>query len=114
VRMAAAAHVQAVAAISHAPLVVAAALVEATTAADDWPSARGLVAGGWASMTRLAAGDPTMGAGILATNGPATAGRLRAIRDELDAWIALLDGASAPDDDVLRARLTAAREQIRE
>jgi prephenate dehydrogenase len=113
--MEARAHDEAVAAISHAPLVLAAALVEATTAAGNWPSAQALAAGGWASMTRLAAGDPTMGAGILATNGPATAVRLRAIRDGLDGWIRLLEATAATaDGEAIRTRLAAARERIRE
>jgi prephenate dehydrogenase len=105
----AAEHDAAVAAISHLPLVVSAALVEAMTAAPDWPVARHLAAGGWAGMTRLARGDPAMGAGILATNGPATASRLRALRAVIDDWLALLDGG-AVDPDALRARLAAARD----
>jgi prephenate dehydrogenase len=102
-------HDSAVAAISHLPLVVSAALVEAMTAFPDWAVARELAAGGWAGMTRLARGDATMGAGILATNGPATAERLLALRAAIDAWIDLLaDGSAHPD--VLAARLSAARE----
>ncbi|HEX2755483.1 MAG TPA: prephenate dehydrogenase/arogenate dehydrogenase family protein, partial [Candidatus Limnocylindrales bacterium] len=77
-------HDAAVAAISHLPLVISAALVEAMTAQPEWPVARDLAAGGWAGMTRLARGDPTMGAGILATNGAATATRLRALRTVID------------------------------
>lgn len=113
IRMDALDHDEAAAAISHAPLVLAAALVETVTAAGDWHRARELVAGGWASMTRLALGDPAMGAGILATNGPATAARLQAIRDDLDVWIALLGGSRPPDDAVIQARLAAARERAR-
>jgi prephenate dehydrogenase len=102
-------HDSAVAAISHLPLVVSAALVEAMTAFPDWAVARELAAGGWAGMTRLARGEATMGAGILATNGPATAERLLALRAAIDAWIDLLaDGSAHPD--VLAARLSAARE----
>jgi prephenate dehydrogenase len=113
VSMTAAVHDAAVAAISHLPLVLSVALVEAMTAQPDWPVARELAAGGWAGMTRLARGDETMGAGILATNAPATADRLRALRAVIDEWLALLgDGAGhgAADPALLRARLAAARE----
>ncbi len=111
-RLSAHEHDTAVAAISHLPLVVAAALVEAATASDDWPAARVLAASGWTGMTRLARGDPEMGAGILATNRAATAERLRAFRVAIDDWLAALsDGAPdrAAGPDALRGRLAAAR-----
>lgn len=102
-------HDAAVAAISHLPLVISAALVEAMSAQPDWPVARDLAAGGWAGMTRLARGDPELGAGILATNGAATAARLRALRTVIDEWLVLL-AADGGDPERLRARLTAARD----
>ena len=110
VSLTAAAHDSAVAAISHAPLVLSAALVEAMAGLPDWPLARDLAAGGWAGMTRLARGDVAMGAGILATNGPATAERLRALRDVVNEWLALLGGGEV-DPDVVRARLERARDE---
>ncbi|HJW23044.1 MAG TPA: prephenate dehydrogenase/arogenate dehydrogenase family protein [Candidatus Limnocylindrales bacterium] len=111
VRMAAEAHDAAVAAISHLPLVVAAALAEAVTSGDDWPVARALAATGWRDMTRLARGDPDMGAGIVATNAEAIAERLVALRSALDAWLAALRpaGGGGPDADAVRRRLAAAR-----
>jgi prephenate dehydrogenase len=110
VHLAADAHDRAVAAISHLPLVVAAALVEAVTGGPDWEADRGLAATGWADMTRLAKGDPEMGAGILATNAAAVSDRLRDLRRALDGWIEALDaGAHAPDAPALRDRLAAAR-----
>jgi prephenate dehydrogenase len=111
VRLGPAEHDAAVAAISHLPLVVAAALVEAVTADPDWPLAERLAAGGWASMTRLARGDVEMGAGILATNGPAVAARLRVLRDVLDDWLAKLETAPA-DAAGLRERLATARRRL--
>lgn len=115
----AAAHDTAVAGISHLPLVVSAALAEAV-AGDDrpaWHLGRRLAAGGWASSTRLALGDPTMGAGILATNAGAVAGRLRTYRAQLDEWLALLEGGngaeSGPDAARLEARLDGARSLLR-
>ena len=106
-------HDAAVAAISHLPLVVAAALVEAVAGAarlatePDWPAAAGLAASGWAGMTRLARGDVAMGAGIVATNAPAIAGRLRELRAALDGWLDELDGTGGPDAAAIAARLTS-------
>jgi prephenate dehydrogenase len=111
VRLDAARHDAAVAAISHLPLVVAAALVEAITGADDWPLERQLAAGGWSSMTRLARGDVEMGTGILATNGPAVATRVRALREVLDGWLADLE-AIPPEPARLRDRLASARARL--
>jgi prephenate dehydrogenase len=107
IRMTAAEHDTAVALISHAPLVVAAALAKAAVGEPAWPVAGPLAAGGWASMTRLALGDPEMGAGILATNRVATANALRAFGAALDAWIRLLEAGVEPAE--LRAQLEAAR-----
>jgi prephenate dehydrogenase len=100
------AHDAAVAAISHLPLVVAAALVEAIAADTDWPLERRLAAGGWAGMTRLARGDVEMGTGILATNGPAVAARLRDLRVVIDGWLADLE-MTPPDEERLRDRLAS-------
>jgi len=91
--------------------IVAAALVEAIAGGPDWPVARGLAAGGWASTTRLARGDVEMGAGILATNGPAVVDRLRDLRRVLDGWLTELD-TTVPDADRLRDRLAAARGRL--
>ncbi len=111
VRMTAAAHDRAVAAISHLPLVVAAALTEAVVDGTDWEAARELAAGGWTSMTRLARGDAEMGAGILATNRVEVAARLRDLRATLDRWATDLEQA---DPDGLRTRLAAARSALEE
>lgn len=115
--LAAAEHDAAVAAISHLPLVVSAALVEAIAgpdadgAPDGWPLAARLAAGGWHGATRLARGDPAMGAGILATNGPAVATRLRDLRAALDAWLAQLEDP-ATEPSALEARLRSARDRL--
>ena len=107
--MSAGEHDEAVASISHAPLVLSAALAEAVAGDDAWPAAARLTAGGWASMTRLALGDPEMGAGILATNREPVGAQLHRLRDVLETWEADLDRA---DPDRLRARLEAARELL--
>ena len=112
-------HDTTVAAISHLPLVLAAALVEAVSGPPgaprpDWPQAAGLAAGGWRDMTRLARGDAAMGAGILATNGPAVADRLRDLRAVLDDWLTALERPGGPDEAALAERLAAARTRLEE
>ncbi len=111
-RLGAAEHDAAVAGISHLPLVLAAALVETIAsgpgAAGDARALAGtLAAGGWESATRLARGDPAMGAGILATNADEIARRLRAYRDVLDDWLATLETPEGPDAPVIERRLDA-------
>jgi prephenate dehydrogenase len=107
IRIGAAEHDAATALISHAPLALSAALVEAAAARPEWPLAAAIAAGGWTAMTRLALGDPAMGAGILATNAAATGGALRSYREAIDSWIALLDDGADPAE--LLERLAAAR-----
>jgi prephenate dehydrogenase len=118
--MTAEAHDAAVAGISHLPLIASVALVEAvagtgTDAAPDrpdWDTSAGLVAGGWRDMTRIARGDPRMGAAIATTNAPAIAERLRAYRAVIDDWLAALDGPDGPDEAALTARLSAVRDRL--
>lgn len=123
IRMSAAAHDVAVAGISHLPLVSSVALVETVAGRDDadaagWSEAAALAAGGWRDTTRLARGDTAMGAGILATNGPAIAARIREYVATLEAWAELLDRpdgvdrADGPDTDAIAARLAAARARL--
>jgi prephenate dehydrogenase len=108
-------HDTAVAAISHLPLVVAAAMVEAVAGGDgdaarpDWEMTSRLVATGWEGVTRLARGDVAMGTGIAATNAPAIAARLRDLRAVLDAWLVYLDDPAGPDAERIRARFAEAR-----
>ena len=109
VRMTAADHDRAVAAISHLPLVVAAALAETLADAPDRAIALRLAAGGWASGTRVARGDVEMGTGILSLNAAAVSDRLRAFRAVLDGWQADLDEADA---DAIRERLAGARASL--
>jgi prephenate dehydrogenase len=114
-------HDAAVAAISHLPLVLSAALVESVAgvgggmpaaASSDWAVERTLAAGGWQSMTRLARGDATMGAGILATNADQVAIRVRALRVVLDDWLSSLEDAGGPDAASLERRLRAAAARL--
>lgn len=118
IRMDAATHDRAVAGISHLPLVLAAALVEAVAGrtagrpSDDWDVAKGLAASGWRDMTRLARGDPEMGAAIAATNAIALAARLRDLQGVLDAWLAELGRPGGPDEVAMLDRLRAARVRL--
>jgi prephenate dehydrogenase len=119
-RMAADAHDAATAAVSHLPLIVATALVEAVAGdaaqddAPDWPVVAQLVATGWRDTTRLARGDPEMAAGIVTTNAAPLTARVRAMRDCLDEWLAELERPGGPDADRLRRRFAAARDVLRE
>jgi prephenate dehydrogenase len=118
VRLDAATHDTAVAGISHLPLLVAVALVEAvaggspTTEPPEWEIARTLAANGWRDMTRLARGDPAMGGAIAATNGPAIAAQLLAFRAVIDGWLAELERPGGPDEAAIVARLRSARERL--
>jgi prephenate dehydrogenase len=118
VRIGAAAHDRAVAGVSHLPLVVAAALVEAVAGSRsdepdrDWPTAAALAATGWRDTTRLARGDATMGAGIIATNAPAIAARVRDLVTALEAWLAELERPGGPDAGEVAERLRTARERL--
>ncbi len=120
IRMDAKEHDDAVAAISHLPLMLATALVESVTGRDpapmpdDWAAARGLAAGGWRDMTRLARGDATMAAGIAVTNAAALSARIRAVQVILDTWLEELEGGGAPDADRLVRRFEAVRRRLDE
>ena len=117
VEMEAERHDRLVAAISHLPLLTSVALVEAVAGtpgapAEDWPEAAALASSGWRDTTRLARGDVTMGTEIATTNAEAVAVRLRAYRDRLDEWLAILEDPDGPDPDVIRERLAAARSRL--
>lgn len=113
-------HDAAVAGISHLPLVLAAALVEAIAgdgsggSGDDWPVAAALAASGWRDMTRLARGDPAIGAGIAVTNTAALLERLGAVQKTLDAWRAELERSGGPDEQAIERRFGAARARLEE
>jgi prephenate dehydrogenase len=102
------------------PLIVSAAMVEAVAGGpgepehEDWRAAEVLAATGWAGMTRLAKGEPGMGAGIAATNAAAIAKRLRELRKVLDQWIKELEREGDPDAEVLLARFKSAKQRLTE
>lgn len=119
VRMAAGPHDAAVAAVSHLPLLVAAALVESVAggpdaAESDVTLAARLAASGWRDTTRLARGDVAMGTGIMVTNADAIAMRVRALIAVLDGWLVELERPGGPDGTAVADRLRCARERLEE
>ncbi len=102
-RMTADAHDGAVAAISHLPQVLAAALLREAAAS---PAALELASGSFRDLTRVASSDPDAWAPLLVGN-PATAATVRRFAARLEAWAAAVE---AGDRDALRAALGAARE----
>ena len=113
--MDAATHDAAVAAISHLPLLVSAALVEsvfgrdAETGEGVRSAARQVAAGAWRDMTRVARGDVAIGAGIAATNADELAGGVRRLRAVLDGWLEALESPAGPEVEALAARFREAR-----
>jgi prephenate dehydrogenase len=113
VEMGADEHDRLVAAVSHMPLVVAAALAETVTGSDAWEAASGLAAGGWRDSTRIARGDPDLGAGIAALNRDELLGWLDRFAAELASWRgelgALPDSPGSADMEALRTRFERVR-----
>ena len=110
-------HDRLVAAISHLPLLGSVLLAETVTGspgdpAPDWADASRLAASGWRDTTRLARGDTTMGADILATNAAAVALGPQQRGDGLDAWLELLEAPDGPDVEAIQARLEAAKTRL--
>ncbi|MFQ5688772.1 MAG: chorismate mutase [Gemmatimonadota bacterium] len=114
------AHDRATAVTSHLPYVLSAALALQAAASEDTAVAA-LVGPGLRDMTRLAASDPSLMAGILATNWPHVREAVRDFRQGLDRLVAELEGelgsqaegSRDPADlrEVLH-RLRAARESL--
>ncbi|MBA2702102.1 MAG: prephenate dehydrogenase/arogenate dehydrogenase family protein [Chloroflexi bacterium] len=117
VEMSAAAHDDAVAAISHLPLIVAASLVESVAGGPagpraDWAVAEALAASGWRDATRLARGDVVMGGGIALTNSLPIAARIRALVQTLEDWLTVLEAPGGPDPELVGERLRNARDRL--
>jgi prephenate dehydrogenase len=109
-------HDRLVAAVSHLPMLVAAALAEAVTSSEDWPQAADLSAGGWRDATRLARGDPGLGAGIAALNRDRLLGWLDRYVEVLASWREMLSGLpDEPDPEAaksLEARFAGVRSAL--
>ncbi len=104
-------HDRLVAAISHLPLVVSAALAEAVAGSSDWPAASELAASGWRDTTRLARGDPDLGAGIASLNRDEILVCLDRLEETLAAWRADL---RAGDVGALASRFERVRSALEE
>lgn len=105
VRMSAADHDSAVAAVSHVPQVVASALVNLVAADSD---ALSLAAGGFRDLTRIALSEPGWWGDVLAENRRGVAGLIRSLGTDLEAWADAIERAdvSAVTADLQRARDT--------
>jgi hypothetical protein len=55
-----------------------------------------------------------MGAGIIATNAPAIAGRIRDVLEALEAWLVELERPGGPDAGAIAERLRAVRARLEE
>jgi len=104
VRMSAAAHDAAVAAVSHLPQVVASALVN-LVASDE--TALSLAAGGFRDVTRIALSEPGWWTDILTENREPLSRLLRRLSDELEQWAARVETA---DRSGVARRLETARD----
>jgi prephenate dehydrogenase len=76
-------HDRLVAGVSHAAFLLSVGYVLALTRRSDWPEASTLAAGGFRDMSRLAAGDPELYAGVAHTNRAHLVEQLDAITAEL-------------------------------
>lgn len=100
-------HDRHVALASHLPLLLAVGLARAAAAASPGlPRLPELVAGGFRDTTRVAGGEPTVGADILAANWTHIEDLLPAFRDEIER---LVRAARRGDRDELRRLLAEAR-----
>jgi prephenate dehydrogenase len=100
-------HDAVLAAVSHAPQVVASALAARLAAAG--PEAPALAGQGFRDTTRLADSDPHLWGSIAAANAGPLAGELRALAATLDDVAAALDGGDAARVETLVATGRAAR-----
>jgi prephenate dehydrogenase len=87
-------HDRLVAGISHLPLLLSAALVLATTKNPSWPLMSRLAASGYRDLTRLASGNPELGADICLTNRSAITSWIDIFIEELQKLRNLVAGGS--------------------
>jgi prephenate dehydrogenase len=101
--MSAAAHDEAVAAISHLPQVLAAGLL---VSASETPDALGLAAGSFRDLTRVAASQPIPWVEILKSNEAAVLSAVNMLKAQLDT----IESAIRSNDDDLLAYLSTSRD----
>ena len=100
-------HDRALAAISHAPHVIAAALAASTPPADV-----SLAAGGWLDTTRVAAGDASLWQQILLANPANVLAAIDAFEKELAAMRSAIERRSAGDLEKLLAEAKQVRDAV--
>src|SRR5437667_332611 len=99
-------HDRLVAGVSHAAFLLSVGYVLALSRREDWPQASRLAAGGFRDMSRLAAGDPDLYAGVARTNRQ----NLIEMLDAVNAELARLRRHLDDDDPRLTERVEAARD----
>src|SRR3989442_7216377 len=87
-------HDRLVAGVSHAAFLLSVGYVLALSRRQDWPEASRLAAGGFRDMSRLAAGQPDLYAGVVRTN----RGNLFEMLDAITAGLARLGTQLEADD----------------
>jgi prephenate dehydrogenase len=97
-------HDRLVAGISHLPLLLSAALVLATTQNPSWPRMSRLAATGYRDLTRLASGNPELGAHICLSNQDAIVSWIDTFIEELQKLRKLVADGS---EEIERALATA-------
>ncbi len=110
----AATHDRYVAAISHLPLIAAAALVQTVASEADEDILRKLASSGFRDTTRLAAGDPIMHHDISLTNREAILGWIDAYIEQLQTARKLLESATTAEASARDQRLLRFFEQARQ
>jgi prephenate dehydrogenase len=110
----AARHDQLVAAVSHLPLVAAAALVRTVAADPAWPDAARLAASGFRDTTRVASGDPLMARDICLTNAAGILLWMDAYIAELQSIRAVLAAGDAAIEQIFTAARDARDAWLRE
>ncbi len=98
-------HDRLVAGISHLPLLLSAALVLATTQNPSWPQMSPLAASGYRDLTRLASGNPELGAHICLSNQAAIVSWIDAYIEELQKLRKLV----ADDNEEIEQALATAK-----
>lgn len=92
-----------VAAASHLPFLLSAALVECTSKSANWEDIAQLAATGYRDITRLAAGDPVMHRDICVTNPQPIVAWIDSFIRELYEFRKMLEAESGPDPEAIKA-----------
>ncbi|MCJ7516286.1 MAG: prephenate dehydrogenase/arogenate dehydrogenase family protein [Dehalococcoidia bacterium] len=105
-------HDRLVAGISHLPLLLSVALVLATTNNPSWPQMSRLAASGYRDLTRLASGNPELGANICLSNQAAIVSWIDTFIEELKKLRKLVADGSEEIEQALDTANKARREWL--